>query len=183
MKPTSALKLVCICLLLLLVEACAIGGSFYGVGNRNSRGLPEGAWTLYRHQGNPILGKGSFVNGEPDGAWTLWDAGGFKVAEISFTNGEVNGEYRFYYSSHTPVAQNRLKTIGHQVMGQSLGLFERYLPDGKLLVKYRLMKDNKYEVIFGDWRDVAVQSEADKDLLRIDKDAIRAAIKNSAPQK
>ena len=181
MKAILFIRLVCLAALAITVSGCiAARGGFYGVGPYNPRGVPEGEWTLYRYEGHPILGKGRLLNGEPHGNWTLWDQGGFKVAELSFSNGKLNGEYRFFYSSHTPQAQNRLKTVGHQVMGQSIGVFERYLPDGKLLVKYRLMEEGKYQVLYGAWQDVAVQSEADKELLRINENAIRSAIKHPA---
>lgn len=180
-KIASLLRVVWLFTVLLVGFGCSSTYSFYGVGSFNSNGVPEGQWTLYRPKGHPILGKGSFVNGEPHGNWTLWDEGGYKVAELPFANGKINGEYRFYFSSQAPQAKNRLKTVGHQVMGQSLGEFERYLPDGKSLVKYRLMEGMKYDVIFGSWRDVAVQSEADKELLRIDEGAIRSAVRNRAP--
>lgn len=58
-----------------------------------------------------------------------------------------------------------VKTYGQALNCQLEGEFERYLPDGKLLVRYRALGEVVVSVQVGSWRDAEQQLQADKDIL------------------
>lgn len=122
----------------VLLAGCATAKSqFRGEGARDSQGKPIGAWTLYHVANNGVMGKGSFISGNPEGLWVFYDSAGTKIAELNLKNGNLNGSYRFYYTSFGDQnAKGKLKTIGSAKDGSLSGRFIRYAPDESVIVDY-----------------------------------------------
>lgn len=157
-------RTLCLVFLALLLAGCAY---LRASGERDVAGRPTGTWTLYRNSDNAILGVGKFIEGRPHGWWTLWDDGKSRVADLNFDHGLLEGEYKFFYTSHSPSANNRLKTIGHAKAGILFGDFERYLPNGSLLVRYHVDQSKVISVSAGTFEDAQSQLNADAELLMI----------------
>jgi len=128
-------------------------------------GRRQGEWVVYHNPGNVVLGTGRFVDGVPDGPWTIYDTEGKKVGEVGYRNGCVDGPYRLWYGHN--YAATFVKTYGQARNCQLDGEFERYLPDGRLLVRYRAAKGIVTSVQVGHWGAAEEQLQADKDLLEM----------------
>jgi hypothetical protein len=126
-------------------------------------GRRQGDWVVYHNPGDVVLGTGRFVDGAPDGPWTIYDTKGKKVGEVEYRNGCVDGNYRLWYGHK--YAATFVKTYGQARNCQLDGAFERYLPDGRLLVRYKAAQGLVVSVQSGSWRDAEEQLQADKDLL------------------
>jgi antitoxin component YwqK of YwqJK toxin-antitoxin module len=131
--------------LLILSYACygiqpsSAKGYLYGKGQRDTDNLATGEWRLYAKSDNSLIGIGNYSKGLPEGAWRLFEEKGSKVAELNFLHGELDGEYRLFYSNFTPNAGGNLKTIGHIKDGLYQGHFQRFFPDGKVFVDYNAL--------------------------------------------
>ncbi len=166
--------------LLLLFTSCSTttvdispGAEHYGEGKRNNQGEAHGAWTLYAKANNSVFAEGSYEQGKPVDDWLIKDTGGTKNAELEFSNGVLDGEYRLYYSSFTPKASGKLKTIGHIKSGSPIGNFIRYKPDSTVLVEYQVKESGEIIAIKGSQEIAKRQRAADQRLLNGIIDTIR----------
>jgi len=146
-----------------------------GFGDIDRFGKALGEWTLYSDNNDSIFAEGNYVDGRPDGAWKIYDNSGTKNAELYFKDGVYHGEYRLYYTSYTPEAVGRLKTIGSCEYGNYSGDFTRYLTDGSILVHYSVSNNSIHSVHNGGESDAREQLRADKALLKVYYTAILKA--------
>jgi hypothetical protein len=156
----------------ILQTSASRDSQHYGIGQRDIEGKATGEWKLYAKANKSLFGEGRYVNGMPDGTWTLWDTGGTKNAELHFNNGVLNGEYRLFYSSFSPEAAGKLKTIGHANQGLLDGVFRRYNADGTSFVEYSAMDESVSDVSVGSFNNANGQLSADRNLLDLYIDTI-----------
>lgn len=138
--------------------------AFTGYGTRDAAGNAHGSWKIYKY--GWLRATGQFVDGKLNGQWQIFDEQGVKIADLPFSNGLLHGKYILYYgSAKFPEAAGRLKTIGHAEHGQFTGDFERYLPTGKLQVRYKAKNRIVTQLLFGTWADAQDQVWSDDDLI------------------
>lgn len=143
----------------------------YASGVRDSAGREQGLWKVHKASNGIVVGSANFVDGKLHGQVELFDAfysdrPNVKVAQLSFHNGMLHGEYRLYYSGVSfAYAQGRLKTIGHALNNRFTGDFERYLPTGELQVRYKAKNEVVTKLFYGTWEDAQDQVVSDKKLI------------------
>jgi hypothetical protein len=74
----------------------------------------------------------------------------------------LDGEYILYFTSFTPEASGDIKTVGGAEGGVLSGRFERYRPDGSLMVEYAAENDTLIRVYEGSPEDAKDQLKADR---------------------
>jgi len=183
------MKLLSLSVLSLLLVSCSWvsfprffnEGEHSGAGDKDESGNAVGVWTIYEDVNDSIFAKGAFVDGKPDGVWEVWDDAGTKNAELNFANGTYQNQYLLFYTSYTPLAEGRLKTIGATRDGRFEGGFSRYYPSGEVFVKYNAVDDKVVSVQQGEWQDAQYQLEADQHLLNVYREAIIKAPESDTP--
>ena len=112
-----------------------------------------------------MLGQGKFIDNIPEGLWVIFDTKGKKVAELNYEKGCIDGPYRLWYG-HKQEATH-IKTFGHGKNCKLEGDFERYLPNGDLLVRYKASAGVVTSVNAGSWANAEEQLQADAQLLQM----------------
>lgn len=161
---------------MIALSSCA-NSPVYETGAKDAAGKEQGPYTIYSKANNMVLGKGQYRDGHPDGAWILWDNGGYKVAELNYKNGLMDGDYRIYYSHQEPQAQNRLVSRGHLVNGRlGGGVFEAYDTSGHLTTRFTVQNDKVAQVLYGDPAIAYRQLPAELKILQIDHARVKGQI-------
>lgn len=160
-----AIRRMCFSLLTILAVSSCVPRmtGLFGRGMLDASGKRQGEWVVYHRPGTVVLGAGQFIDSVPNGPWTINDTKGKKVAELVYKNGCVDGNYKLWYG-HKYTA-TFVKTYGQAEDCELQGNFERYLPDGRLLVRYRAARGRVVSVQDGSWADAQQQLDADKELL------------------
>jgi len=154
--------------LILTLNACA-NSPVYLAGSKDADGKEQGPYTIYSKDNNMVLGKGQFRDGHPDGLWTLWNNAGFKVAELNYKYGLIDGEYKIYFTDQRPEDKNKLASKGHLINGRlGGGMFEAYDVQGNLTTRFTVENDRVAEVLYGDPAIAYRQLAAEIKVLQID---------------
>ena len=57
-------------------------------------GMKQGMWKVSLANGYEV---GKFLNDEKEGVWLTYNANGSLMAELTYTSGEIRGNYKTYY--------------------------------------------------------------------------------------
>ncbi len=140
-------------------------GKEYSIANFN-----KNTYTIFSDDGETVLGKGAFKDGEPHGKWMYYYKDGDIRGEINYDEGELKGEYYFqnnekkidkkythlsdstYTGSYIEYYKNgNLKfKREYDVKGKPIGAWESYFENGKIKAKKEYDSTNKR---VGEWKE------------------------------